>query len=894
MPNDTRPIERLRAALLDRYQIEEEIGRGGMAVVYRARDLKHDRTVAIKVLREELTPSVEAERFLQEVRIVAQLQHTHILTLLDSGEVERTFYFVMPFVEGESLRERLDREGELPVPDAVRYLAEIADALAYAHQNGVVHRDIKPDNVLIQGRHVVVADFGVSKALNAAQGDPQVTVAGMSLGTPTYMAPEQALGEATVDHRADIYALGVLAYELLTGHPPFRGTGQQVMAAHVTERPWPIRETRPAVPPEVTEVVERCLEKRPADRWQTAGEVAQRLEMVRTPTGGVPPLASGVIKPTEGIGKRGWKRIGFGVAGLVLTAGLAWLMGQALTQALPVVRDEDPFAAENPGQAPTSAAGSYTTETGLVVSPFENPTNDVSLDLLGRQAAYRVEQALTQAAVVQVLPLGSGAETREGDRGLSWAQERGREAGAELVVTGEVYRRGEEVEIIPRVVAAGTGRVVFNLQGARGRAEEPSAALERAAQQVAGAVASLTDPAWPFPAELVAPPPSLALYRLFQRAEPDYVQYDWTRALEVYRRITAQDTSWLTPRFREIYAAGNSGDRRSRDSIVGYLDQRRDRLTRFERASLDYALALDQGDLEAEYRAAMELYRMAPGHGIPYRPASRTNRLREALEYLTTRDTTGARLEISPTLHWVHFSVLVRLGRLEEALALARQIQESEVEGSVGLYLEAEALGILGRPEEVEALLERARAHPAATDRGRLAILILNAAARAAGKGHMEDARRYAEWILQEAEASALDMRQTRGRALAYAERWEEAEPIFRELAAESPTNDNLGWLGWVLAHTEKREESARIRTALLAEGNGHHPEPFPVSPTDGKVGFAWATAISAALGENDRALEELQQAVANGYAFDLWTVASPLFRPLYEDPRFQNFVAPR
>jgi serine/threonine-protein kinase len=227
--------DRLSEALGDRYRIEREIGSGGMATVFLAHDLKHDRAVALKVLRDEVAQSVGAERFLQEIRIVAQLQHPHVLTLLDSGEVGGTLYYVMPYIEGESLRDKLEREHELPVPDALRLLREVADALAFAHGKGVVHRDIKPDNVLLTGRHAVVADFGVSKALTAATGENKVTTLGVALGTPAYMAPEQAAADATIDHRADIYALGILGYELLTGRPPFTGsTPQQILGAQVT------------------------------------------------------------------------------------------------------------------------------------------------------------------------------------------------------------------------------------------------------------------------------------------------------------------------------------------------------------------------------------------------------------------------------------------------------------------------------------------------------------------------------------------------------------------------------------------------------------------------------------------------------------------------------------
>src|SRR3954451_18610873 len=224
---------RLSEALRDRYTIERELGHGGMATVYLARDLKHDRLVAVKVLRPDLAAVLGGERFLREIRLTAQLQHPHILNLLDSGEAAGFLYYVMPYVEGESLRTRLVRQGEASGYETARVLYEVADALAYAHERGVVHRDIKPDNVLLSGRHALVTDFGVAKALSEATGRQQITTAGVALGTPAYMAPEQAAAEPNIDHRVDIYAIGVLGYELVSGRPPFTGrTSQEVLAAH--------------------------------------------------------------------------------------------------------------------------------------------------------------------------------------------------------------------------------------------------------------------------------------------------------------------------------------------------------------------------------------------------------------------------------------------------------------------------------------------------------------------------------------------------------------------------------------------------------------------------------------------------------------------------------------
>ena len=230
-------IERLSAALADRYRIEREIGAGGMATVFLAEDLKHKRRVALKVLKPELAAVLGAERFVQEITTTAALQHPHILPLFDSGTADGFLYYVMPFIDGETLRDKLNRETQLGVDEAVRIAREVADALDYAHRHGVIHRDIKPENILLQGGHAVVADFGIALAVQSAGGQ-RMTQTGLSLGTPQYMSPEQAMGERTIDARSDVYALGAVTYEMLVGEAPFTGPSVQAIVARlITEEP---------------------------------------------------------------------------------------------------------------------------------------------------------------------------------------------------------------------------------------------------------------------------------------------------------------------------------------------------------------------------------------------------------------------------------------------------------------------------------------------------------------------------------------------------------------------------------------------------------------------------------------------------------------------------------
>ncbi|MGH7497739.1 MAG: serine/threonine-protein kinase, partial [Gemmatimonadales bacterium] len=274
MGDNAEQFERLRAALASRYRILREAGRGGMATVYLAEDLKHDRRVALKVLRPDLAVALGPERFLREIQIAAVLAHPHILPLHDSGQVDGFVFYVMPYVEGETLRDRLVRERQLPIGEAVRIVQEVADGLAYAHRLGVVHRDIKPENILFMGGHAVVADFGVATALGVA-GGARLTESGLALGTPVYMSPEQAMAQGDVDGRSDTYSLGCVLYEMLTGDPPFGGSSPQAVLARKLSEPAPRLSTvRETVSPTLEEAVRRALARIPADRFGSTAEFA--------------------------------------------------------------------------------------------------------------------------------------------------------------------------------------------------------------------------------------------------------------------------------------------------------------------------------------------------------------------------------------------------------------------------------------------------------------------------------------------------------------------------------------------------------------------------------------------------------------------------------------------
>ncbi len=400
----------LPPVVADRYRIGHELGRGGMARVYLAHDLKHGRDVAIKVLRPELSQSLGHDRFLREIEIAARLRHPNIVPLYDSGEVDGALYFVMPYEEGRSLRERLRAEGALPVNDALGILRDVARALAHAHEHGVVHRDVKSDNVMLSGGAAIVTDFGIAKAVSAAltdEGGTELTQTGSAIGTPAYMAPEQAAGDPGTDHRADIYAFGCLAYEVFTGNPPFHGlTKHQTVAAHLMTVPPAVGTIRPEVPAAVADLIARCLEKEPGARPQAAREVLVALEAPASQSGSwtapVPPTVHRARRPR--------------VIGLVLLAVLAvvaYLLIGHRESARPI---------------------------SLAVLPFGNTNADTAIDFVADGLADEVASALARVPGIQIKSR-SGARLYSGMLGVD-VVEAGAKLKAEYVMTALVRRAG--------------------------------------------------------------------------------------------------------------------------------------------------------------------------------------------------------------------------------------------------------------------------------------------------------------------------------------------------------------------------------------------------------------------------------------------------------------------
>ncbi|AHG92423.1 protein kinase (plasmid) [Gemmatirosa kalamazoonensis] len=494
--------EQLQASLGTGYTIERELGGGGMSQVFVAEDTTLGRRVVVKVLPAALAAGVSIARFNREIALAARVQHPHVVPVLTAGQTgDGLPYYTMPYVEGESLRARLAR-GELPVADAVSVLRDVAKALDYAHGQGVTHRDIKPDNILLSRGSAVLTDFGVAKALSESAAGEGLTSVGVALGTPAYMAPEQAVADPHTDTRADIYALGVVAYEMLAGQPPFAGrNAQALLAAHATEAPVPLATLRPACPPVLAALVMRCLEKRPGDRPQTAGEILHALGTV--PTADVAPTPAARPTPPRLAGR--------------LPLALAALAALALVAGALARRAGAPV-----GDAIRSVA----------VLPFENTSGDTSYAYLEDGLADRVRDALSAAPALTVKARGSSRQLKGRD-----AREVGRALGVDAVVQGTVSRSRDRLHVTAELVRSATDAALWS-RTLDGGADELPRMQDTIASDIAERLHVATATA---PVTSARGTTNVDAYNSFLRGRYAADRLDWPHAIAHFRDAVARD-----------------------------------------------------------------------------------------------------------------------------------------------------------------------------------------------------------------------------------------------------------------------------------------------------------------------------------------------------------------
>ena len=707
----TDTLARLTTALADRYRIERELGQGGMATVYLAEDLKHQRRVAVKVLKPELGAVLGAERFINEIRTTANLQHPNLLPLFDSGEADGLLFYVMPYVEGETLRARLESERQLPVDETLRLISLLAGALDFAHARGVVHRDLKPENILLQAGQPIIADFGIALAV-AQAGGQRVTETGLSLGTPHYMSPEQAAGTHTVDARSDQYALGAIAYEMLSGEPPHTGpTTAALIARLMTERPRDIRSTRPAVPAGVDAAIQRALEKSPADRFSSCGAFAGALAegALATAAGNVSsanpvaPESSAPLRPASG---RGLQIVG-GLAAVALLV----IVGVALSRRAP-----------SEGSGATSVAQNTANEQSLVVLPFTSVGGDTANSYFAAGIADELTSALMQIPGLRLAGRASAARVKEQGGG---ARAIGEALNVATVLDGSVRRAGDRIRVSAELTSAGDERVIWSQTYERALADVFAVQDEITREIVAALQLRLVAAGGSGGMSARGGTTNLEAYDLYLRALPLY-QRRGAGLLEAERYLEEAITRdpgfarahallastllaqpyFVSVSVRDVAPRGRAAAQRAialDDSLAdGHqaLAHAHAEANEWDAARREYerAIALDPQFVEAQYRYGEMLYRM----GLS----------RESLTHLDA----AYRLDpLYAQTNAYRSLTLAMLGRFDEAIAIAERALALDPQHIQLNQWYAHALDLADRREAAAVQARRLIALPDAT-----------------------------------------------------------------------------------------------------------------------------------------------------------------------------------
>jgi len=895
-------LPRLQAALAGRYTIERELGRGGMATVYLAEDLKHHRPVALKVLKPELAAALGHERFLREIEIAARLNHPHILTLHDSGEAAGFLYYVMPFVEGESLRDRLNREKQLPLDDALQIAREAADALSYAHSHDVVHRDIKPENILLESGHAVVTDFGIARAITAA-GRAQLTETGIAVGTPAYMSPEQGAGSQELDGRSDIYSLGCVLYEMLAGHPPFTGgTAQEMLARHSLDAVPLLTAARPTVPTAVVRAVNTALAKMPADRFRTASQLTDALDDR--------PLA--LPRRSRVPGRRA---VLVGLSATLLAAAV-WVAMSVLTRRN---RADDTGAASR-----------------VVVMPFENRTAVTALDPLGTMVAEWVTQGLTEVPFLTVLDT-RGAEATAGMLGSAAAPVTvGRETGAGVVVAGSYFLQGDSLQFQAQISSTADGSILVGIGGVTAPRNRPLEGAEQLRQRVLAAFASLHDKDVRTFQTALAQPPTYAAYREYVEGLELYIgRGTLSDAAQRFQQAAVLDSTFLTARVwaaqSGMFAGRTRMDQawgRRADSLISGLQLLRDRLAPFDRARLDFVVAHRAEDLLESYQAALRLVDASPGSVDARREAAisalRVLRPREALRRLEQLDPERGLMREWESYWSAAAWGLHLLGRHEDELTTVRRGRRLHPSSPDLLYFELRALAALGRIAELDSI---ARIELPASE-GHAGLMAFGIAGELMAHGHFDAAHRLAqfaadlpgdhppsgqaarEWLEQH-----VGLRQEVGDPFCYLGEDLETRPLGERARDE--------WLHWraELALLVGDTKTAASRAAQMHDPGAHGSLLARVLAAEGKRDASRAAldllerhALQARgtlrsmeierasalvrLGDLQRALDVLADGLGRGAINNsIWGQdghAYPYLAPLWSNPRFRALIKPR
>jgi tetratricopeptide (TPR) repeat protein len=839
--------------------------------------------VAIKVLDPEVSTRLLRERFIREVDLSSNLSHPHIVPIFSAGDVDGLFYYVMPYVEGESLRHRLVRE-RLPLEDALHIARDVADALGFAHGQGIIHRDVKPENILLLGDHAIVADFGIARAISAA-GSLTLTQAGQQIGSPGYMSPEQAMAIGALDARTDIYSLGCVLFEMLAGEPPVASmTERRVHNWTALETSRAMRGAEAGVARAVKHAISRALAPLPDERFATAAEFA-------TAIGGSAHRAS---VPTRGIfaGQRG-RRIT-----LVLGTVLA-LLGVGVTVRL------------------VGGHGARLNERRVVVAVIENHTGDPSLDNVGHMAADWVTQGLAQTGLVEVVPSVSvmtsahaSGEHGPGHLDAAGIQSLGRETGAGTVVSGAYYRQADSIRFQVQISTAKDGTVMRALDPVAGPISQPLAAVEALRQRVMAALATLFDSRLSAWAKTTGQPPSFAAYQEFIQGLDRMVQFDSRGAIDHFRRAALEDTTFRLPLIFAAHEHMDLGEFATGDSMARSVERSPGRLSPLDQHYLTWVLAQARGDRQRALETAREMAALAPNSETLWLVAQGALALNRPREMITALTTLGPDRGLFRgwSVYWFYLTFAHHLvGDHRRELKEAREGRRRHPADFAVLAAEVRALAALGRATDINERLVEAPSLPPQPGWSPADVALL-AALELAAHDHQADAPAAGLWAVRwlegrpTAEASTVANRFRLALAYYVGGRLDDARRLLEGLVSEpalvapdyastrwiaaitGDTPDQLtlrGFLGVIAAREGKRAEALRLGRMLQAMSPryvyGRHT--------------MWRARIHAVLGERDTAIALVREAFAQGYPRGGVMHLYPSLRSLRDYPAYQELL---
>jgi serine/threonine-protein kinase len=880
-------IDTLRASLAPRYDVEREIGAGGMARVFLAVEQHPHRRVAIKVLDPEVSTRLLRERFIREVDLSSNLSHPHIVPIFSAGETDGLFYYVMPYVEGESLRHRLLRERKLPLDDALHIARDVADALAFAHAQGIIHRDIKPENILLSGSHAIVADFGIARAISAA-GSLTLTQAGQPIGSPGYMSPEQAMALGDLDARTDIYSLGCVLFEMLAGEPP---------VASMTERRvhnWTALETSPAlhgahagVTRAVKHAISRALAPLPDDRFPAVTEFAAAL--------GAPAYRTSV--PTRGIlaGRRG-RKIAFGLGIVVALIGVG--------TAAHLLR----------------RGGSQLNQRRVVVAVIENHTGDPSLDNLGHMAADWVTQGLAQTGLVEVVSSMSvmkssvaPGEHGSGHLDVTGIQTLGRETGAGTVVSGAYYRQADSIRFQIQISAAKDGTVLRALEPVAGPIAQPLVAVEAVRQRVMATLATLFDSRLSAWAKAAGQPPTFAAYQEFIQGLDRMVQFDSRGAIDHFRRAAQEDSTFRLPLIFAAHEHMDLGEFATADSIAHAVERSPGRLSPLDQHYLTWVLVQSRGDRQRALQTAREMAALAPNSETLWLVAQcalALNRPRETIAALTTLGPDRG-LFRGWSVYWFYLTFAHHLvGDHRRELKEALEGRRRHPADFAALGAEVRALAALGRAGDISERLVEAPGLPPQQGWSPADIALI-AALELAAHDHRADAPAAGAWAVRwlesrpPAEAGSVANRFRLALAYYVSGRLDDTRRLLEGLASDRAAGvPDYATMRWIAVITGDSPDRVTIQGFLgvlaarqerRADAQGFERTLQTMSPRYlyGRHTM-WRARIHAVLGERDAAVALVQEAFAQGYPRGGVMHLFPSLQSLRDDPAYQELVTPK